>query len=133
MNGESMEDEGRLNLEKIGKLLQAEVLTGQYNTGVEVGNVMASDLMSDVLSFCCSGALLITGLTSAQTVRTAEVADLCAVVFTRGKKPTEETIRLAKEMKIPLFATKLPMYEACGVLYSNGLKTVQTLKTSDGR
>jgi predicted transcriptional regulator len=119
------EDKNRLNLGEIQKLLEAEVLTEETAIGMEVKMVMASDLMSDVLSYCCSGALLVTGLTNAQTVRTAEVADLCAVVFTRGKRPSDETVRLAQQSKIPLFATTLPMYEVCGALYSHGLKGVK--------
>lgn len=114
-----------MNLEEIQRLLEAEVLTGRADSDKKVEMVMASDLMSDVLSYCCSGALLITGLTNAQTVRTAEVADLCAVVFARGKKPSEGTVQLAQQRRIPLFATTLPMYEACGVLYSHGLKGIK--------
>lgn len=110
-----------MNLEEIQKLLQAEVLTGETNFDLEVCTAKASDLMSDVLSFCGSGALLITGLTNSHVVRTAEVADLCAIVFVLGKRPSEDTIKMAREREIPLFATSLSMYEACGVLFSHGL------------
>ena len=117
-----------MNLEEIRKLLNADVLTRDIDFGREVLSAEASDLMSDVLSFCCSGALLITGLTNSQAVRIAEVADLCAVVFTRGKRPSEETIQLARERKIPVMATKLSNYEVCGILYSNGLDRTQNQK-----
>jgi hypothetical protein len=110
-----------MRLNEIQKLLQAEVLTEDVNLSMDIRMAKASDLMSDVLSFCCSGALLITGLTNSQAVRTVEVADLCGIVFVRGKRPPNETIRLAKERKIPVLATNLQMYEACGILYSNGL------------
>jgi len=122
-----------LNLGEIQKILQAEVLTGKVALDMEVRMAHASDLMSDVLSFCSSGALLITGLTNSQAVRTVELADLCGIVFVRGKRPSEETIRLAREKKIPLLATKFPMYEACGILYSNGLEGIKDSKTTDGR
>ena len=121
-----------MNLAEIQGILDAEVLTGKVDFNTEVGMVMASDLMSDVLSFCCSGALLVTGLTNSQTIRTAEVADLCAIVFARGKQTTEETIRLARERGIPLFTTELPMYEACGILFSNGLRGIKDTKAVDG-
>ena len=110
-----------MNLSEIGELLQAEVLTGEGGLSLDVQTVMASDLMSDVLSFSGSDALLITGLTNSQAVRTVEVADLCGIVFVRGKRPSEETIRLAQEKSIPLLATKSAMYEVCGVLYSHGI------------
>ena len=110
-----------MNLGEIGELLQAEVLTDEGGLSLDVQTIMASDLMSDVLSFSGTDALLITGLTNSQAVRTVEVADLCGIVFVRGKRPSEETIRLAQEKKIPLLTTKSPMYEACGVLYSHGI------------
>lgn len=120
-----------MRLNEIQQILRAEVLTENVDLGIEIQTVKASDLMSDVLSFCSSGALLITGLTNAQAVRTVEVADLCGIVFVRGKRPSEETIRLAEERNIPLLATKLQMYEACGVLYSHGLAGIKDQKMTD--
>jgi len=107
-----------LHLVKIQELLEAEVLTNDVDFDITVSAVKASDLMSDVLTECERGSLLLTGLTNAQTVRTAEVVDIGAIVFVRGKRPPNETIELAKESKIPLLLTKLTMFDACGVLYS---------------
>ena len=114
-----------MNIVEIQRLLEAEILTGEDDLEMEVRIAHASDLMSDVLSFCSSGALLITGLTNSQTVRTVEVSDLCGIMFVRGKRPSEETIRLAREKDIPLLATDLTMYETCGILYSHGLAGIK--------
>jgi predicted transcriptional regulator len=110
-----------MELGEIQKLVQAEMLTGEDALSNEVTSAMASDLMSDVLSFCCPRALLITGLTNSQSVRTAELAELSAVLFTRGKKPSLETIQMARDRSVPLLTTKLPLYEVCGILYSKGM------------
>jgi predicted transcriptional regulator len=83
----------------------------------------ASDLMSDVLAFTEAGSVLFTGLTNPQSVRTAEMADIKAIVFVRGKQPPPETIELAQEKGIPLVATALPMFEVCGRLYEAGLRS----------
>ena len=80
-----------------------------------------ADLMSDVLAFIEPGALLLTGLTNAQTVRTAEVADVKAVVYVRRKSPDAEAVALAHETRLPLLRSPLTMYEACGRLYGAGL------------
>jgi hypothetical protein len=109
-----------LNLGTIKELLEAEILTEHVDLQREVTLIKASDLMSDVLTRCPSGAVLITGLTNNQSVRTAEVVDLCAIVFVRGKRPSDETIQLAQDSGIHLMATELPMFEACGVLYASG-------------
>jgi hypothetical protein len=48
--------------------------------------------------------------------------DMIAVVFVRSKKPGQDIIELAKENGMVVLATPRRMYEACGILYSNGLK-----------
>lgn len=83
----------------------------------------ASDLMSDVLAFTEAGSVLFTGLTNPQAVRTAEMADIKAIVFVRGKQPPEETIALAREKGIPLAMTSMPMFEVCGRLYEAGMRS----------
>ena len=87
----------------------------------EAGSCHASDLMSDVLTFRGPGSLLLTGLTNAQVIRTAEMSDFVAICFVRGKNPQPETVKLAQEKGIPLFVTRLSMYESCGRLYAKGL------------
>ena len=109
---------------KLGKLkdvLEAEVQWGDEYLSQEITIISGSDLLSDVLAFAKAGTVLLTGLTNSQVVRTAEMVDISAICFIRGKKPQKETIELAKEKKIPLLATKLSMYESCGRLYKEGL------------
>jgi len=110
-----------MTLEEVKEILKAEVITGSNNLQREVKMGCGCDLMSDVLAFIKSESLLLTGLTNTQVVRTAEMADITAICFVRGKKPDEETIRLAKSKGLPLLVTQLPMYESCGQLYKKGL------------
>ena len=118
-------------LQEIMTILGAEVLACKNSLDLEVSAVKASDLMSDVLTMSDSGVLLLTGLTNVQAVRTAEIAELSAVVFVRGKRPEKETIELAEKKNIPLLATHLPLYESCGLLFQNGLTgTSQSVKDS---
>ena len=77
--------------------------------------------MSDVLAFVKDQAVLLTGLVNSQVIRTAEMMDMICVVLVRSKKPTDEMIDLAKENGIVLLTTNKRMYDACGILYSNGL------------
>ena len=87
----------------------------------EVCSCHASDLLSDVLTFRGPGSLLLTGLTNAQVIRTAEMSDFAAICFVRGKKPQPDTVQLAEEKGIPLFVTPLSMFESCGRLFAQGL------------
>lgn len=110
-----------MKISKIAELLEATVYSGEELSEREVFSACGSDLMSDVLAFVKDQALLLTGLVNGQVIRTAEMMDIKAVVFVRGKKPTEEVIDLAREYKIVLMSTEKPMYPACGILYENGL------------
>ena len=106
-----------ITLEEVRKLLEAEVLNGN-DLSIKVEAVGAADLLSDVLNTSKTGTLLLTGLVSPQVIRTAIVADLCGVVFVRGKKPGDEILALARESKIPVLGTRLKMFEAAGRLYT---------------
>ena len=111
-----------MTLEKIMALLNAEVLVGGSDAlQMEIKIGCGCDLMSDVLAFAKPGSLLLTGLTNPQSVRTAEMSDIKAICFVRGKKPDSKTLELAKSKSIPLLSTPLPLFEACGKLYNAGL------------
>ena len=88
---------------------------------IEVHYAYASDLMSDVLAFCAPGSMLLTGLTNIQIVRTAQMLDLPAIVFVRGKMPQDDTIRLAESAGIPILVSSWSMYEPSGILYDKGV------------
>lgn len=105
----------------IKELMNADVICGEENLGEHVYSACGSDMMSDVLAYVKDQAVLLTGLVNSQVIRTAEMMDMRCIVFVRSKMPSEEMIALAKESGIVLLATKKRMYEACGILYSNGL------------
>ena len=114
-----------MKVREIVKLLQADVLTGDEKLdGISVERCFSADLMSDVLARSHNNGILITGLTNIQAVRTADIADIKAVCFVRGKYPESATVELAKQKNIPLFVTQMTMFEACGVLFNKGLKPV---------
>ena len=110
-----------MKLKTVVELLDAKVLTSNYNEDAEVLSACGSDLMSDVLAFVKNQALLLTGLVNPQVVRTAEMMDMKAIVFVRGKNPGEDVIELANEAGIIILSTDFPLYISCGKLYSNGL------------
>ena len=108
-------------LGEVCEILRCTVLTGEQQMSMVVKNACGADLMSDVLAYAKPQCLLLTGLTNAQLVHTAEVADIKAIVMVRGKIPSQAVIDLACEKEIPLLATRMPLYQACGKLYRSGL------------
>lgn len=105
----------------VKELLDAEVQCCEENLNHHVYSACGCDLMSDVLAFVKDQAVLLTGLVNPQVIRTAEMMDMKCVVFVRSKIPTEEMLDLAKEAGIVVLTCKKRMYEACGLLYTNGL------------
>jgi len=110
-----------VTLAEIKKLLDADVIVGEDHLNIEVETAFGADLMSDVLAFATHGCLLITGLTNPQCVRIAYTLDIAAIILVRGKKPQEQAVQLARELGIPVLATKYILFEACGKLYRNGI------------
>ena len=111
-------------LSDIKSVLNASVLSGEDDNALsnkDIHTACGCDLMSDVLAFVKDQSLLLTGLINSQVIRTAEMMDIIAVCFVRGKTPTQDVIDLAKEKDITLMQTDYPLYIACGKLYCEGL------------
>lgn len=110
-----------MKISTIKELLDAKLITGEEHLGSHVYSACGSDMMSDVLAYVKDQAVLLTGLVNSQVIRTAEMMDMRCIVFVRSKMPNEEMISLAEESGLVLLATDKRMYEACGILYTNGL------------
>jgi predicted transcriptional regulator len=114
-----------MRLEEVVKLIYGQVLTDNVNLSAEVEGGCGADLMSDVLASVQPHAVLLTGLCNPQVVRTAQMADVAAIVFVRGKMPGQDVIDLANEEQIPLITTPYGMFELCGRLYKAGLPSLE--------
>lgn len=110
-----------MTIREIKNLIGAEVLCCEQNLDRDAYSACGCDLMSDVLAYVKDQAVLLTGLVNPQVVRTAEMMDMICIVFVRSKTPTKEMLDLAKESGIVVMKCNKRLYEACGLLYSNGL------------
>ncbi len=106
---------------EIKQIIEAEFICGEDKADSNVESACGSDMMSDVLAYVKDQGVLLTGLVNPQVIRTAEMMDMHVIVFVRGKMPDEDMIELAKSKHMALLSTKMPMYIACGKLYSAGL------------
>ena len=110
-----------MNISKIKELLNANIVCGEELIDGEVNSACGCDMMSDVLAFVKDQAVLLTGLCNPQVVRTAVMMDMRCIVFVRGKKPSDDVVRLASDAGIVIMCSDERMYVACGLLYANGL------------
>ena len=109
-----------MKLGDIVNILEATVHVGQEKMQREIDRAGASDLMSDILAALSDNSVLLTGLVTIQAIRTAVVAGVGAVVFVRGKNPSQEVVDLATAQGVPLLTTPYSMFVSCGRLYSQG-------------
>lgn len=110
-----------MKLSEIADVLNAKLLIGENQSDKEFTRCGASDLMSDILAGLSDDSVLLTGLTTIQTIRTAVVAGVRVVVFVRGKTPPADVIDMAREEDIPLMSTPYSMFVSCGRLHANGM------------
>ena len=111
-----------MKISTMQQLLEADVLCCEENLGRHVYSACGCDLMSDVLAFVKDQAVLLTGLVNPQVIRTAVMMDMRCIVFVRSKAPTPEMLALAEDSGLVVMKTSKRMYEACGVLYADGLR-----------
>lgn len=118
-----------MTLQEILEITEAKVLTMDVDLDGEATSAFSADLMSDVLHLAKEGAILLTGLTHPQVVRTAEMAGIAAILFVRNKIPPPETIQLAEGKGVPLLATKYTMFETGGRIYAAGMDSCDDPRT----
>lgn len=83
---------------------------------ISIRNVVASDLMSDVLVTDFEDTLVVTSLASEQTLRTADIVGARGVLLVNDKLPQLAMKNLAEKQDITVMSTPLSMFEACVAL-----------------
>jgi predicted transcriptional regulator len=111
-----------MKISEIINIVDGELICGHelLDNSIEYG--YSCDLMSDVLAYVQSSDLLLTGLVHPQVIRTAEMLDLKAIIFVRGKVPSEELVEMAIARDLILVRTKHSLFTASGLLYQKGLR-----------
>lgn len=119
-----------MKLKEIVDLLEIKVWsTDFYNPEKDINFAFSCDLMSDALMLLrrlnkdtkIEECILITGLVTNQSIRTAEMLDIEVILYVRDKKPSQTLIELANESGITLLSTKYLMYTTNGKLYSRNI------------
>ena len=102
-----------MRLSEVIRNLKAEEVTPLNDNNVEVKSICACDLLSDILATDKEEFIILTGLTTPQVVRTAEIVGALAIIIVRGKYPSQEFIGIAQAHGISILGTKFPMFESC--------------------
>ena len=122
-----------MTLTELMQLVDARTYTPTLMKDKDIQFGFCSDLMSDALVIMNSvkdktildHTILITGLATQQSIRTAEMLDVDVVLLVRGKIPSEKVIMLAIEANVMLISTEVTMFNASGLLYEKGIRGVK--------
>ena len=112
-----------MQLSEVIMALDAEVLVDGPGD-LEIDFAGGSDSVSDVLVYGKPRMMLLTGLTQPSVIRAAQLMDVAAVVFVRGKHPDESVLEMARTLGVPVLLSPHSMYDSCGRLYVRGLPGV---------
>jgi hypothetical protein len=115
-----------MKLKEIIELVEGTPLNPDVDMDVRIRGGCGADLMSDVLASSQPKAVLLTGLTNPQVVRTAQIAEIRAIIFVRGKQPQPETLDIARQENMPLITSPFGMFELCGRLRNAGLPSFES-------
>lgn len=121
-----------MKLSQIIKQFECRIYTPDLIKDIDINYGFCSDLMSDALMIInrvnddaiLNQTMLITGLSTQQSIRTAEMLDVNVVLLVRGKIPSVKVIELAYESQIILIASDQTMFNTSGLLYQQGIKGI---------
>ena len=103
-----------MKLIQIEDVLEAEIAYAPAGwKEISIHSVFASDLMSDVLMSDREDMLIITSLSTEQSIRSAGIVDSVVVVVANGKRVSPGMVALAEELGIALLCTPFPKFESC--------------------
>jgi predicted transcriptional regulator len=122
-----------MKLSEIIKTYDCRVYHEELLFDKDIDFAFCSDLMSDALVIMNSvkddrildHSILITGLATQQSIRTAEMLDVNVVLLVRGKIPSDKVIQLALESHIILISTDYTMFNISGMMYQKGIRGIK--------
>ena len=88
----------------------------------EIEGVYISDMVSDIITGAQAGGLLVTLQTHKSLIAAANLVDVAAVVFVRGKKPADDVVGLAKKAGIGLFVANADTWTFAKTLMEIGIR-----------
>ena len=93
----------------------------EYNDK-EIEGVYISDMVSDIITGAKANSILVTLQTHKSLIAAANLVDVAAVVFVRGKKPADDVVELARKADIGLFVADIDTWSFAVKLIEIGIK-----------
>ena len=109
-----------MKLSELAEKLELKSVTALFDK--EISGVYISDMVSDVIANAKAGDLLVTVQIHNNVIAAANLVDICGIVVTQGKQPTEDVVKMAEKAKITIFSTNLTRWQMATKLYEAGIR-----------
>ena len=88
----------------------------------EIEGVYISDMVSDIITGAKANGILVTLQTHKSLIAAANLVDVAAIVFVRGKRPAGDVVELATKAGIGLFVIDADTWSFTMRLHELGIK-----------
>ena len=88
----------------------------------DLEGVYISDMVSDIITGAKANGVLVTLQTHKSLIAAANLVDVAAIVFVRGKRPAADVIELSTKASIGLFVTDLDTWSFARKLHEIGVR-----------
>ena len=105
---------------ELNELLEGTLLTP--DNGKQIKSGFTCDLLSWVMAHGSEGMAWITVQTHMNVIAVATLHDMSCVIIPDGNKMEADVAQKAAEEGVAVISTTLSAFEACGRMYSKGIK-----------
>jgi hypothetical protein len=109
-----------MKVSELQKKIGLKLLNKLYDKNIE--GVFISDMVSDIVAGAQPNNLLITIQTHKNLIATANLVDISAIIFVRGKEPFQDVLELADRAQISLFTTDMDAWKLAIKLHEYGIE-----------
>ncbi len=88
---------------------------------VEITGVYISDMVSDIMSGAKAGNVLLTLQTHKSVVAAANLVDVPAIIFVRGRRPDAEMVALATKAGMSMFCSEADSWTLATKMFAAGV------------
>ncbi len=108
-----------MRLAELKDKLSLKSLNDVYDKDVE--GAFVSDMVSDVMAGAKPASVWVTTQTHKNVVAAANLVDIAAVIVTRGRPVSDETLEMASRAELTILTTDLDTYSLVGKLHAAGV------------
>lgn len=109
-----------MKLQELAEKLELKSQTKVFDK--DISGVYISDMVSDVIANAKAGNVLVTVQIHNNVIAAANLVDICGVIVTQGKMPTEEVVKMAEKAEISIYTSNMNRWQIATKMYEAGVR-----------